>query len=532
VASAASVTSRAFRLARILWVIRRFGLDELVATGAASTVGSRFAIRLTRLLRFGTRKEPRGARLRMAFESLGPIFVKFGQVLSTRRDLMPPDIADELAMLQDQVPPFPAALAMAEIERGLGLKISDVFAEFMETPVASASIAQVHLARLHDGKQVAVKVLRPGMAEVMEKDLGLLRTAGAFAVRVSADARRLRPIEVIDEFDHYLHDELDLIREAANANQLRRNFSDSNLLRIPHMYWDLCRQNVIVMEWVSGIPISQIERMREEGIDLRKLSRDGVEIFFTQVFRHGFFHGDMHPGNILVGNEGPDFNRYIALDFGIVGTLSDFDKSYLAQNFLAFFQRDYRRVAELHIESGWVPRSTRVEELEGAIRACCEPVFDRPLKEISLGLVLMRLFQASRRFNVEIQPQLVLLQKTLLNIEGLGRQLDPDLDLWVTARPILEVFMSEQFGVKGLLDRLKRESPRWAQIVPQLPRLAHAALSQQARPQQDPAQELLLIRLIAEQRRTQRWIRVFAVLFLAFVLVQSWPWLAGWFGNE
>jgi len=337
---------------------------------------------------------------------------------------------------------------------------------------------------------------------------------------------------VIDEFDHYLHDELDLIREAANANQLRRNFSDSNLLRIPQMYWDLCRQNVIVMEWVSGIPISQIERMREAGIDLRKLSRDGVEIFFTQVFRHGFFHGDMHPGNILVGNEGPDFNRYIALDFGIVGTLSDFDKSYLAQNFLAFFQRDYRRVAELHIESGWVPRTTRAEELEGAIRACCEPVFDRPLKEISLGLVLMRLFQASRRFNVEIQPQLVLLQKTLLNIEGLGRQLDPDLDLWVTARPILEVFMSEQFGFRGLLDRLKQESPRWAQMVPQLPRLAHAALSQQARPQQDPAQELLLIRLIAEQRRTQRWIRLFAFLFLVFVLVQSWPWLAGWLGNQ
>ena len=530
-AGTASITSRAFRLARILWIIRRFGLDELLAAGVANSVGSRFAIRLTRLLSFGTRKEPRGARLRLAFESLGPIFVKFGQVLSTRRDLMPPDIADELALLQDRVPPFPAAIAVAEIERGLGLRISEVFSEFDETPVASASIAQVHLARLHDGKQVAVKVLRPGMVEVMEKDLGLLRTAGAFAVRLSADARRLRPLEVIDEFDHYLHDELDLVREAANANQLRRNFSDSNLLRIPQMYWDFCRQNVIVMEWVSGIPISQIDRMREAGIDLRKLSRDGVEIFFTQVFRHGFFHGDMHPGNILVGNEGADFNRYIALDFGIVGTLSDVDKSYLAQNFLAFFQRDYRRVAELHVESGWVPRATRVEELEGAVRACCEPVFDRPLKEISLGLVLMRLFQASRRFNVEIQPQLVLLQKTLLNIEGLGRQLDPDLDLWVTARPILEVFMDEQFGVRGMWDRLKQEAPRWGQIVPQIPRLAHAALLQQSRPHQDPAQELLLVRLIAEQRRTQRWIRFFGFLFLVFVLVQSWPRLAGWFGN-
>ncbi len=528
-AGSSSVSSRVVRLAKILWVVRRFGLDELLATGAASTLGWRFALRLTHLLRLGTHPEPRGARLRMAFESLGPIFVKFGQVLSTRRDLMPPDIADELAMLQDRVPPFAAALAVAEIERGLGQKISEVFAEFDETPVASASIAQVHRARLHDGRQVAVKVLRPGMVEVMDKDLGLLRTAGAFAVRISADARRLRPLEVINEFDHYLHDELDLVREAANANQLRRNFSDSNLLRIPQMYWDYCRQNVIVMEWVSGIPIGNIARMRAAGIDVKKLSRDGVEIFFTQVFRHGFFHGDMHPGNILVGENGPDFNRYIALDFGIVGTLSEFDKSYLAQNFLAFFRRDYRRVAELHVESGWVPRSTRVEELEGAVRACCEPVFDRPLREISLGLVLMRLFQASRRFNVEIQPQLVLLQKTLLNIEGLGRQLDPDLDLWVTARPILEVFMSEQLGVRGLMERVKQESPRWVQLLPQLPRLAHAALSQQARPQQDPAQELLLRRLIAEQRRTQRWIRAFAVLLLAILLVQSWPWLAGWF---
>ena len=529
-AGQASIVARGLRLLKILWIVRRFGLDELAATGAATSAGSALAIRVTRLLRFGTRREARGARLRLAFESLGPIFVKFGQVLSTRRDLLPQDIADELALLQDRVPPFPAAQAVAEIERGLGLKIADVFAEFDETPVASASIAQVHLARLHDGSKVAVKVLRPGMANVIEKDIGLLRTAGAFAVRVSADARRLRPLEVIDEFDHYLHDELDLIREASNANQLRRNFEGSNLLRIPQMHWDFCRTNVLVMEWVDGIPISQIERMREAGIDLSRLSRDGVEIFFTQVFRHGFFHGDMHPGNILVGDSGPDFNRYIALDFGIVGTLSDFDKSYLAQNFLAFFRRDYRRVAELHVESGWVPATTRVEELEGAVRACCEPVFDRPLREISLGVVLMRLFQASRRFNVEIQPQLVLLQKTLLNIEGLGRQLDPDLDLWVTAKPILEVFISEQVGLQGLVERLKQEVPRWAQLLPQLPRLAHAALTLQSQPPRDAAQEQLLARLVAEQKRTQRWIRVFVLLLLVFLLLQSWPWLAGWLG--
>ncbi|MGE0802246.1 MAG: ubiquinone biosynthesis regulatory protein kinase UbiB [Lautropia sp.] len=514
---------RARRLLRILWTIRRFGLDELAVSGAATSTGSAALLAATRWLRFATPPQARGARLRLAFESLGPIFVKFGQVLSTRRDLLPPDIADELARLQDRVPPFPAALAVAEIERGLGRPISEVFAEFDEVAVASASIAQVHTARLHDGTKVAVKVLRPGMADVIEQDLDLLRTAGSFAVRVSADARRLRPLEVINEFDHYLHDELDLIREASNANQLRRNFSDSRLLRIPQMFWDYCRQSVLVMEWVDGIPISQTERMREAGIDLHKLSRDGVEIFFTQVFRHGFFHADMHPGNILVGDQGDDFNRYIALDFGIVGTLSDFDKNYLAQNFLAFFRRDYRRVADLHVESGWVPRTTRVEELEGAIRACCEPVFDRPLKEISLGLVLMRLFQASRRFNVEIQPQLVLLQKTLLNIEGLGRQLDPDLDLWVTAKPILEAFISEQIGWRGLRERLEQEAPRWAQLLPQLPRLAHAALAQQAHPQPDPAQTQLLERLIGEQKRTQRWVRLFVLLLLVALLVQWWP---------
>src|SRR5690606_25199892 len=334
-------------------------------------------------------------------------------------------------------------------------------------------------------------------------------------IQVSADARRLRPLDVIDEFDKYLHDELDLIREAANANQLRRNFEGSRLLRIPEMYWDWCATNVLTMERMRGFPVSQIDRMREAGIDLKRLSRDGVEIFFTQVFRHGFFHADMHPGNILVGDSGPDFNSYIALDFGIVGTLSDFDKNYLAQNFLAFFRRDYRRVAELHVESGWVPATTRVEELEGAVRACCEPVFDRPLREISLGLVLMRLFQASRRFNVEIQPQLVLLQKTLLNIEGLGRQLDPDLDLWVTAKPILEKWMREQIGLEGLVDRMKLESRQWARLLRVRRRLALDALARQPRPQHDPAIRGLLVRLVAEQRRSRRWLSAFVALTVA-----------------
>ena len=498
---------RTTRLIRIVFVAWRYGLDELAASGAAATTGSRWALAAVRVLRFGRRLDtPRGERLRRALESLGPIFVKFGQVLSTRRDLLPADVADELARLQDRVPPFPGEAAVREIERGLGRPLDELFDDFDRTPQASASIAQVHFARLKDGREVAVKVRRPNMAPVIERDLELLRTAGSLLMRVSADARRLRPLDVIDEFDKYLHDELDLIREAANANQLRRNFEGSRLLRVPEMYWDWCATNVLTMERMHGFPVSQVERMREAGVDLKQLSRDGVEIFFTQVFRHGFFHADMHPGNILVGDAGPDFNRYIALDFGIVGTLSDFDKNYLAQNFLAFFRRDYRRVAELHVESGWVPPTTRVEELEGAVRACCEPFFDRPLKEISLGLVLLRLFQASRRFNVEIQPQLVLLQKTLLNVEGLGRQLDPDLDLWVTAKPILERWMQEQIGVAGFNERMRKESVHWGRLLPELPRLAHAALARATRDEVDPGMRALLERLVAEQRRTQRWL--------------------------
>jgi ubiquinone biosynthesis protein len=421
---------------------------------------------------------PRGRRLREALESLGPIFVKFGQVASTRRDLIPADIADELALLQDRVPPFDPSLALREIERSLGCPIPEKFLEIEKTPTASASVAQVHLGRLKDGREVAIKVLRPGVEAQIARDVALLRMMAGLLERVWADGRRLKPREVVAEFERHLEDELDLLREAANASQLRRNFAGSPLLLVPEVHWDLCSQRVMVMERMHGVPISQISILEEKQVDIPALARAGVEIFFTQVFRDGFFHADMHPGNILVCVDGPTKGRYVALDFGIMGTLTEVDKSYLAQNFLAFFNRDYRRVAQAHLDAGWVPAGTRVDAFESAIRAVCEPVFARPLKEIYFGKLLLRLFQTSRRFNVEIQPQLVMLQKTLLNIEGLGRQLDPDLDLWSTAKPYLERWMGDQVGWRGVLRTLRQEAPFWASTLPQLPRLLHRALAQ------------------------------------------------------
>lgn len=505
---------RFFRLVKILYVVWRHGLLGMAAAGLRKP----WMARLARTLSFGMRNVSRGERLRTALERLGPIFVKFGQVLSTRRDLLPPDLAEELAYLQDRVPPFDSALAVAEIQRALGRHPEQLFAHFEAEPVASASIAQVHLAVLHDGREVAVKVLRPNMLAVIESDLALLRMLAVLVERVWLDGKRLKPREVVAEFDKHLHDELDLMREAANGSQLRRNFDGSPLLRVPEMIWDYCSPTVIVMERMHGIPISQTARLQQAGIDLQKLARHGVEIFFTQVFRDGFFHADMHPGNIYVDDRSPELARYIALDFGIVGTLSDFDKNYLAQNFLAFFQRDYKRVAQAHIESGWAPAGTRVDELEAAVRACCEPIFDRPLRQISLGQVLLRLFQTSRRFNIEVQPQLVLLQKTLLNIEGLGRQLDPDLDLWSTAKPFLERWMRERIGVKGLLQRLRQESAQWSQLLPELPRLLHQRLSTPP----DTRQQALLETLIEEQRRTQRWMIFGFALFFGMIVKLVW----------
>jgi ubiquinone biosynthesis protein len=466
------------RLARIVMIVWRYRLDELVLSG----INHPMAFRLLWLVRLGSRpKMPRGQRLRLALESLGPIFVKFGQVLSTRRDLIPPDIADELTLLQDRVAPFPSAVAAACIEQALGQPPSALFAHFEVDPVASASVAQVHFAVLHDGRHVAVKVLRPAILDVIDKDLSLMRVLAKLIERLAPDGKRLKPREVVGEFDKHLHDELDLLREAANCSQLRRNFAPGTargeLLWVPEVMWDYCASTVFTMERMYGVPVSQVDRLRELGVDIPTLARTGVEIFFTQVFTDGFFHADMHPGNIYVSDRPETLGRYIALDFGIVGSLSEFDKNYLAQNFLAFFQRDYRRVARLHIESGWVPLTTREEELEGAVRAVCEPYFDRPLAEISLGQVLLRLFQTSRRFNVEIQPQLVLLQKTLLNVEGLGRQLDPQLDLWKTAKPYLENWMHERVGLLGIRKKLTQEAGQWAQWIPEFPRLMHAQLS-------------------------------------------------------
>lgn len=506
--------TRIFRGAFIILVMFRYGLDELVL----SSFKHPWLLRLARVLSVGRDlKAPRGQRLRQALESLGPIFVKFGQVLSTRRDLLPVDIADELALLQDQVPAFASEVAVGIIERAFGKKVDDVFVSFDRQPIASASIAQVHFAVLKDRngqlREVAVKVLRPGMLTVIDKDLDLMRMMAGWVDRLSDDGKRLKPREVVAEFDKYLHDELDLVREASSAAQLRRNMADLDLVLIPEMFWEYCMTDVMVMQRMKGVPISQVERLRAAGVDIPKLARDGVTIFFTQVFRDGFFHADMHPGNIQVSLEPATFGRYISLDFGIVGTLTEVDKEYLAQNFTAFFRRDYKRVAELHIESGWVPTTTRVDELESAIRSVCEPYFDRPLKEISLGLLLMRLFQTSRRFQVEIQPQLVLLQKTLLNIEGLGRQLDPDLDLWNTAKPFLEKWMIDQVGPKKLFDELRNEGPRYAKLLPELPRLLVAFLQNSGQKSNAELQALL-----AEQKRTNRLLQVIVYCGAGFVL--------------
>ena len=460
--------SQFFRLLFISWILLRNGLDDLILAS--------HLFRPVRWIRYFLpwlwmpRKQlPPAVRIRRALEDLGPIFVKFGQILSTRRDLLPDDIAIELTRLQDQVPPFPDVVARRIIEQAYAKPVAELFAQFEATPFASASIAQVHGAVLNNGKNVVVKVLRPNILPVIRRDISLLYVIAGNIERYWEPARRLRPTEVVQEFEKTILDELDLMREAANATQLRRNFADASLLYVPEVYWEYTRKNVMVMERIHGIPIANIDALKSAGINMQRLAEHGVEIFFTQVFRDSFFHADMHPGNIFVSREG----RYIAVDFGIMGSLNPTDQRYLAENFLAFFNRDYRRVAQLHIDSGWVAKDTRIDEFEAAIRTVCEPIFDKPLKEISFGHLLIRLFQVARRFNMEVQPQLVLLQKTLLNIEGLGRQLYPDLDLWKTAKPFLERWMAKQIGPSALLRHLRENVPLWAERMPQLPNLIY-----------------------------------------------------------
>jgi ubiquinone biosynthesis protein len=477
----------------------------------------------------------RGARLRLALEELGPIFVKFGQALSTRRDLLPADIADELAKLQDNVPPFPGAIARAMIESSYGAPLDTRLREFQETPLAAASIAQVHAARLADGREVIVKVLRPGMKETIALDLEVLYTIAGMAARWWIQSRRLKPLEIVREYERTVLDELDLMREAANASQLKRNFAGSRLLYVPEIYWDHCRVDVLVMERIHGIPIGDIARLRELGTDFKRLAENGVEIFFTQVFRHNFFHADMHPGNIFVLLDDPMQPRYAAVDFGIVGTLDPRDQRYLAENFLAVFDRDYRRVATLHVQSGWVPRDTRIDEMESAVRTICEPIFDRPLKEISFGTVLLRLFEALRRFNGQIQPQLLLLQKTLLNVEGLGRQLYPELDIWQTASPVLRRWMRDRVSPRNLMRELRRGWPDVLEIIKALPPLAKGALeqAQDGRLQlavDARAVEELRAALTEQSRRSDR-ILIGAALVLGAVLWFGLRLYPHWFGG-
>ena len=459
-----------FHLFRIAWVMSKHRLDEfLIALNLFSPWT--FLFKIFPVGR--NRNLPRGERLRLALEELGPIFVKFGQILSTRPDLIPDDLAQSLTKLQDQVPPFPGEMAVSIIELAYGDKLENHFRSFDIEPIASASVAQVHHAELHDGTEVVVKVIRPGIEVMIKRDMALLHTLADMADRYWSQAKRLKPKEIVSDYDKTIHGELDLMREAASASQLKSNFQNYDLIYIPTVYWNHTCRNVMVMERIQGIPIRDIDRLKEAGIDMRKLAHTGVEIFFTQAFRDGFFHADMHPGNIFVSESG----QYRAVDFGIMGTLNNADKRYLAENLLAFFNRDYHRVAEAHVRAGWVPPTTNVEEFEAAIRTVCEPIFSRPISEISFGVFLADLFRVARRFDMPIQPQLVLLQKTILNIEGLGRQLYPELDLWETAKPFLEKWMNQQVGPRAAIRTIRRELPNLYTLAPELPGLAHQLLN-------------------------------------------------------
>jgi ubiquinone biosynthesis protein len=519
------------RLIAIQRVLVRYGLDELIV-----------ATHLLRPMRFVFRllpgravvDEPLGVRIRLALQELGPIFVKFGQAISTRRDLLPVEVADELAKLQDQVPPFSSELALEIVEKAYGKPVAEVFGSFEEQALAAASIAQVHAATLKDGTEVVVKMLRPDMREVIERDLEVMYFMAGLAHRYWREARRLRPVEVVREYEKTIIDELDLMREAANAAQLARNFAGSDLLHVPQIYFDYCHVNVIVMERIYGIPISNMRALREAGADIKRLAEKGVEIFFTQVFRHNFFHADMHPGNIFIQVHDPKDPQYAAVDFGIVGTLNPVDQRYLAENFLAFFEQDYHKVARLHIDSGWVPADTRVDELESAVRTVCEPIFSKPLDEISFAQVLMRLFETARRFDMQVQPQLILLQKTLLNIEGLGRELYPQLDLWETAYPIMRQWMTDRLGGKAMIDDIRDHLPELRETLRELPHWLRTIAEQSAAGDlrvRFESPELRELRdSMARQQRQRFALAVAAAAFIGGIVLLTTghpPWL-GW----
>lgn len=511
------------RLLKISWIVWRYRLDQLFPPGHLPWSA--------RLLLLPCKLKPlpklsRGERLRRALEALGPIFIKFGQLLSTRPDLVPPDMLDDLNRLQDKVPPFDKEQFRELVEAGLGEKVETIFASYEREPLASASVAQVHGAVLHTGQRVVIKIVRPGIDRVIEQDVRLLLMLARLVERYSIDGRRLRPVDVVHDYRNTIYDELDLQREAANASQLRRNFQDSPLLYIPEIYWDYTRNNVLVMERIHGIPVTHIDELETQCTDMKALAERGVEIFFKQVFEHNFFHADMHPGNIFVATDNPEQPSYIAVDMAIVGSLTREDQYYLARNLLAMFHQDYRLVAELHVQSGWVPESTRVEDLEAAVRTVCEPIFEKPLKEISFGHLLMSLFRTARRFNMEVQPQLVLLQKTLLNIEGLGRQLYPDLDLWVTARPFLERWLKDRFQPTALWRELKRYGPEWMEKFPQVPELVFGGLQQlqklgQVTPQLQALEKDLARR--EQERQRRRRLRRIATLMLFGAVALAWP---------
>ena len=509
-----------FRLIVINFTLARFGLDQIILS-----IHFFRPLRLLGLINpfnwFRSSRLSQGERLRLCIESLGPIFIKFGQLLATRRDLLPDDIVDELEKLLDQVPPFPLIQARAIVEQQLGMPIDQAFASFDDDVMASASIAQVYRAQLNSGEDVVVKIVRPNIAQLIRQDIEVLNLLAGMADRYWDEAKRVKPLQIVREFEKTLFNELDLVREAANANELRRHFEDSNDLYVPKVYWDYCRSRVMVIERIDGIPVSDIEQLKAHNIDLEVLSRKGVEVFFTQVFINNYFHADMHPGNIFVSRENPEDPKYIAIDFGIMGSLSTQDQRYLAENFVAFFNRDYRRVAELHVDSGWVDRDTRIDEFEAAIRTVCEPMFQRPLAEISFGQLLLRLFQTARTFNMEIQPQLLLLEKTFLHIEGLGRQLYPQLDLWDTAKPFLERWLSDQLGIRALIKGLKRNLPYIAENLPDLPQLAFKTLQKIANDELRIEWESKEIESLRQEMREANQRSIRAIVGTGFVISAS-----------